>query len=94
MEERGRVKEGEKEGEKASVDMIRTGEDILVAQGVFEIPFDQQEEISEIFGIDVEDNIFSLYVQVCVRLWRSTRLPLISSEIGRASCRERVSSPV
>lgn len=43
-------------GEKASVDMIRTGEDILVAQGVFEIPFDQQEEISEIFGIDVEDN--------------------------------------
>ena len=36
--------------------MIRTGEDILVAQGVFEIPFDQQEEISEIFGIDVEDN--------------------------------------
>lgn len=42
-------------GEKASTDMIRTGEDTLLAQGVFEIPPDSQKEIAELFGIEVED---------------------------------------
>lgn len=43
-------------GEKASVDMIRDGEDYLLAQGVFEINEEQAEELSARFGIDVEDN--------------------------------------
>lgn len=43
-------------GEKASVDMIRDGEDHLLAQGVFEINEEQDEELSARFGIDVEDN--------------------------------------
>lgn len=43
-------------GEKASVDMIRDGEDHLLAQGVFEINEEQAEELSARFGIDVEDN--------------------------------------
>lgn len=43
-------------GEKASVDMIRNGEDHLLAQGVFEINEEQAEELSARFGIDVEDN--------------------------------------
>ena len=42
-------------GEKASVDMIRDGEDHLLAQGVFEINEEQAEELSARFGIDVED---------------------------------------
>lgn len=43
-------------GEKASVDMIRDGEDHLLAQGFFEINEEQAEELSARFGIDVEDN--------------------------------------
>lgn len=43
-------------GEKASVDMIRDGEDHLLAQGVYEINEEQAEELSARFGIDVEDN--------------------------------------
>ena len=43
-------------GEKASVDMIRDGEDHFLAQGVFEINEEQAEELSARFGIDVEDN--------------------------------------
>lgn len=43
-------------GEKASVGMIRDGEDHLLAQGVFEINEEQAEELSARFGIDVEDN--------------------------------------
>ena len=43
-------------GEKAFVDMIRDGEDHLLAQGVFEINEEQAEELSARFGIDVEDN--------------------------------------
>lgn len=43
-------------GEKASVDMIRDGEDHLLAQGVFEINEEQAEELSARFGIDVEEN--------------------------------------
>lgn len=43
-------------GEKTSVDMIRDGEDHLLAQGVFEINEEQAEELSARFGIDVEDN--------------------------------------
>ena len=43
-------------GEKASVDMIRDGEDHLLALGVFEINEEQAEELSARFGIDVEDN--------------------------------------
>lgn len=43
-------------GEKASVDMIRDGEDHLLAQGVFEINEEQAEELSARFGVDVEDN--------------------------------------
>ena len=43
-------------GEKATTDMIRTGEKSLSAQGVFEINDEQSEELSEKFGIDTEDN--------------------------------------
>lgn len=43
-------------GEKASVDMIRSGEDHLLAQGVFEINDEQAEELSAHFGIETEDN--------------------------------------
>lgn len=43
-------------GEKATVDMIRTGEKLLCAQGVFEINDEQREEIFNSFGIDAEDN--------------------------------------
>ncbi|RHG32040.1 DNA repair protein RecN [Fusobacterium varium] len=43
-------------GEKASVDMIRSGEDHLLAQGVFEINDEQVEELSARFGIETEDN--------------------------------------
>lgn len=43
-------------GEKATVDMIRTGEKLLCAQGVFEINDEQREEILNSFGIDAEDN--------------------------------------
>ena len=43
-------------GEKAFVDMIRDGEDHLLAQGVFKINEEQAEELSARFGIDVEDN--------------------------------------
>ncbi len=43
-------------GEKASVDMIRSGEDHLLAQGVFEINDEQAEELSVRFGIETEDN--------------------------------------
>lgn len=42
-------------GEKASVDMIRDGEDHLLAQGVFEINDEQAEELSATFGIECED---------------------------------------
>ena len=44
-------------GEKASVDMIRSGEDHLLAQGVFEINDEQAEELSARFGIETEDNV-------------------------------------
>ena len=43
-------------GEKATIDMIRTGEKSLSAQGVFEISDEQREEILTSFGIDAEDN--------------------------------------
>lgn len=43
-------------GEKASVDMIRSGENHLLAQGVFEINDEQAEELSARFGIEAEDN--------------------------------------
>lgn len=41
-------------GEKASIDMIRDGEDQLMAQGVFEIEDYHKNELKE-FGIDCED---------------------------------------
>lgn len=43
-------------GEKASVDMIRDGEDHLLAQGVFQINDEQAEELSVRFDIDAEEN--------------------------------------
>ena len=43
-------------GEKATTDMIRTGEKSLCAQGVFEVNDEQREEILASFGIDAEDN--------------------------------------
>lgn len=43
-------------GEKATTDMIRTGEKSLSAQGVFEINDEQREELTTRFGIDAEDN--------------------------------------
>ena len=42
-------------GEKASVDMLRSGENILVAQGVFEINEEQKTELEKL-DIDTEDN--------------------------------------
>lgn len=41
-------------GEKASVDMIRDGENSLLAQGVFDITEKQEEELQK-FGISIED---------------------------------------
>ena len=41
-------------GEKASVDMIRDGENSLLAQGVFDITKKQEEELQK-FGISIED---------------------------------------
>ena len=43
-------------GEKATTDMIRTGEKTLSAQGVFEINEEQREELLSRFEIDAEDN--------------------------------------
>lgn len=43
-------------GEKATTDMIRTGEKNLTAQGVFEINDEQREELLQRFEIDAEDN--------------------------------------
>lgn len=43
-------------GEKATVDMIRSGERGLSAQGVFEINDEQREELLNRFEIDAEDN--------------------------------------
>lgn len=43
-------------GEKATIDMIRTGEKNLSAQGVFEINDEQREELLHKFEIDAEDN--------------------------------------
>lgn len=43
-------------GEKATTDMIRSGEKTLSAQGVFEINDEQREELIEKFAIDAEDN--------------------------------------
>ena len=43
-------------GEKATTDMIRTGEKNLSAQGVFEINNEQREELLHRFEIDAEDN--------------------------------------
>ena len=43
-------------GEKATTDMIRTGEKNLSAQGVFEINSEQREELLHRFEIDAEDN--------------------------------------
>ncbi len=42
-------------GEKANIDMIRDGEDNLLAQGVFDVD-DEQVEILKNFGVEVEDN--------------------------------------
>ena len=42
-------------GEKASVDMLRSGENMLVAQGVFEINEEQKNELEKL-DIDTEDN--------------------------------------
>ena len=42
-------------GEKASVDMLRSGENMLVAQGVFEINEEQRTELEKL-DIDTEDN--------------------------------------
>lgn len=42
-------------GEKAFVEMIRDGEDYLLAQGVFDVSESQIEALNEM-GIDVEDN--------------------------------------
>src|SRR3712207_889982 len=41
-------------GEKASVDMIRDGENSLLAQGVFDITKKQEEDLQK-FGISIED---------------------------------------
>ncbi len=43
-------------GEKATTDMIRSGEKTLTAQGIFEINDEQREELIEKFAIDAEDN--------------------------------------
>lgn len=43
-------------GEKATTDMIRTGEKTLSAQGVFEISSEQREELLTRFDIDAEEN--------------------------------------
>ena len=43
-------------GEKASTDMIRDGEDDLVAQGVFDVDDEQREKLTEL-GIDVDDEV-------------------------------------
>lgn len=43
-------------GEKATTDMIRTGEKSLSAQGVFEINDEQRDELLSRFEIDAEDN--------------------------------------
>ncbi|MGL5798157.1 MAG: DNA repair protein RecN [Cetobacterium sp.] len=42
-------------GEKANSDMVRDGEDYLLAQGVFAVNEEQEAELKEI-GIDAEDN--------------------------------------
>ena len=42
-------------GEKASVEMLRSGENMLVAQGVFEINEEQKTELEKL-DIDTEDN--------------------------------------
>ncbi|MGL5050850.1 MAG: AAA family ATPase, partial [Fusobacteriaceae bacterium] len=42
-------------GEKASIDMIRDGEETLLAQGVFQINKDQVEELKNL-GLDIDDN--------------------------------------
>ncbi|MCQ8211706.1 DNA repair protein RecN [Cetobacterium somerae] len=42
-------------GEKASADMVRDGEDYLLAQGVFAVNEEQEAELKEL-GIDAEDN--------------------------------------
>lgn len=42
-------------GEKASADMVRDGEDYLLAQGVFAVNKEQEAELKEL-GIDAEDN--------------------------------------
>lgn len=43
-------------GEKATTDMIRSGEKNLIAQGVFEINEEQKEELGEKFGLDIDEN--------------------------------------
>lgn len=43
-------------GEKATTDMIRSGEKNLSAQGVFEVNNEQKEELLDKFGIDIEEN--------------------------------------
>lgn len=42
-------------GEKASADMVRNGEDYLLAQGVFAVNEEQEAELREL-GIEAEDN--------------------------------------
>ncbi len=42
-------------GEKASVDLLRSGKNLLVAQGVFEINQEQKQELEKL-DIDTEDN--------------------------------------
>lgn len=43
-------------GERVNVDMIRTGEEKLSAQGIFEVNEEQKEEILNNFDIETEDN--------------------------------------
>lgn len=42
-------------GEKANADMVRDGQDYLLAQGVFSVNEEQEEELKEM-GIEIEDN--------------------------------------
>ena len=42
-------------GEKANVDMIRDGEENLVAQGVFDVDEEQKEKLDKL-GIETPDN--------------------------------------
>ena len=43
-------------GEKGSIDMIRDGEETLLAQGIFEVSRDQSEELANLGIENIEDN--------------------------------------